>query len=187
MLRRHVGIAAQARDEPRRPAQDKRQGDDRRRQRDQETRAGRFRDRSHQSARRDGYAAQARHRFRERPNRRAGGRARLGALPHLSRVGARRVDGECFRDGAGRARRRHGADSQLHHGRRTADRAADRGEAARGNREAHARRWRRDRRADEDLVVLRGGNRGLQNGRGVHARSQVRCCRAPRTSTASMA
>ena len=85
---------------------------------------GRVRDRGDQSARRDGHAAQARDRFREGPHRRAGGRAGFGALPDFPGVGAGRLDGERLRDGARRAWRRHGADSQLHDGGRAADRDA---------------------------------------------------------------
>ena len=139
LLRRHLGLAAQTGHEPRRPAQDQREGDDRRRQCNQKACAGRFRDRGDQSAGRDGDAAQARDRLCEKSNRGAGRRARLGALPDLPRVGARRVDRERLRDGAGRARRRHGADSELHDGRRTADRtAASRRSGSRKSRSARA-------------------------------------------------
>ena len=173
-VRRHLGIAAQTRHEPRRPAQDQREGDDRRRQRDQGSmRPGAFVIAVTNPL--DAMVTQLKRVTGFAKGRIVGQAGVLDSARYrtflASELGVSAESVSAMVLGG------HGDDMVPMRSyttvRRPADRTADRGEAARRNREAHARRRRRNRRADEDLVVLRGGHRGLQNGRGVHARSQA--------------
>ena len=109
-----------------------------------------FRDRGDQSARRDGDADKTRHRVSQASRRRTGRRADSSRYRTFLAAGAQGFGRERLRDGARRARRRHGAGAQLHQRRRRADRAHDRAQAPGRDREAHAQRRRRNRRTDED-------------------------------------
>ena len=94
-----------------------------------------------------------------------GGHPRLGALPHLPRVGARRVGARRDRLRARRPRRHDGPDHQLHERRRSPGDPEDRRRPPGGDRAAHARRRRRGGEAAEDgLRVLRAVRRGGRDG-----------------------
>ena len=173
--RDHLRPAAQAGHEPRRPA--RRQQRDRRRRHQGGRPALSRRDHHlrHQPARRDvsrragdlGLPAPARGRHGRHP--------RLGALPHLPRLGARRLGAR--RDGirARRPRRHDGADHELHERRRRPGVPEDRRRPARGDRPAHARRRRRGGEAAEvGLRLLRARCGGRGDGRLDRLRPEAR-------------
>ena len=83
----------------------------------------------HQSARRDVSRHPRRVRLSAPARRRHGGHPRLGALPHVPRVGARRLRTRRDRLRARRPRRHHGPDRELHERRRRSRVAEDRGSA----------------------------------------------------------
>ena len=124
--RDHLGPAAQARHEPRRPA--RRQPRHRRRcdARGRRALARLHHHLCHQSARRDVPRHARRVRLSAPARRRHGGHPRLGALPHVPRVGARRLGARRDRLRARRPRRHDGPDRELHQRRRRSGLAEDR-------------------------------------------------------------
>ncbi len=119
---------------------------------------------------------------------RHGRHPRLGPLPHVPRLGARRLRARRDRLRAGRPRRHDGAGGELHKRRRHPDPPEDRRRPARGDRPAHARRWRRGGQAAADAAPpsTRPPRRWPRwSTRSSTTRSA--CSRAPRCARASSA
>ncbi len=158
---------------------------------DQEALPRRLRDHHHQPARRDGVGHARSLRAAGAPGRRHGRSARQRPLPLFPRRGAGRLGRGCQRLCARRPRRHDGAagalfDRRRHPAARSRQDGLDHPGAAGQDRPAHPRWRRRDRRPVKDRVgLLRAGELGDRDGRGLSARQEAGTCRAPRCCRAS--
>ncbi len=148
--RHHRRHSAQARHEPRRPAQHQLQDHERRRRQGRAALAELHPHHRLEPARRHGAGRLQAQRIPARARHRHGRRARLRPLPRLHRRRTQSQRRKRHRLRPRRARRHHGPASPLFDGRRYSDHRADGQGHSRSPRAAHARRRRRDRQISED-------------------------------------